>query len=500
MRNRKGGVLLHPVSLPSRHGSGDLGPEAHAFVDFLAGTGTGLWQMLPLGPTGYGDSPYQCFSAFAGNPLLVAPEPLAELGLLGAAELELPPLPAGRIDYARVRERREGWLRAAFARLPRRGPLWEEFEAYFSREGWWLHDVALFLTIKAGLGGAPWTAWPDELRRHDGPALERLDAERQEEILYHKFVQFAFDRQAAALKAAAAAKGVRLVGDVPIFVAFDSADVWSRRGLFRVDEAGRPEVVAGVPPDYFSPTGQLWGNPHYRWEAMRADDFWWWRARFERLMAQADAIRVDHFRGFAASWEVPGEAATAEHGVWAPAPGRELFDALRRHLPGLRLIAEDLGVITDDVVALREDFGLPGMKVLQFGFFTDAADPFLPHNYERRCVAYTGTHDNNTFLGFVLEDAEAAVARRLTDYLGTRQPAELPAAAVEAVWRSSADWAVAPMQDLLGLGAEARMNVPGTTAGNWGWRMPRRWPARKVGERLAELNRRYGRGLDPAVD
>lgn len=498
MNNRRGGILLHPISLPSPHGSGDLGPEAHAFLDFLAESGTGLWQMLPLGPTGYGDSPYQCYSAFAGNPLLVAPEPLVEAGLLRAEELDLPPLPAGRVDYARCRQRRDGWLRAAFARLPRHGhPLWEAFEAFFRAEGWWLHDVALFLTIKADQQGRPWNEWPVELRRRDGAALERVNAERQDEVLYHKFVQFLFFEQIAALKAAAAAKGVRLVGDVPIFVAFDSADVWAAKHLFRVDEAGRPEVVAGVPPDYFSETGQLWGNPHYRWERMAEDDFAWWRSRFALLMRQADAIRVDHFRGFAASWEVPGGAETAIDGAWATAPGHALFDSLRRHLPGLRLIAEDLGLITPDVVELREAFGLPGMKVFQFGFFGGADDPFLPHNYEKNCVAYTGTHDNNTFLGFVLEDADGATARRISDYLGTRRPEDLSDAAIEAVWRSSADWAVAPMQDLLGLGSDARTNTPGTTSGNWDWRMPRRWPARRAGARLAELNARFGRGLDP---
>lgn len=494
MNNRRGGVLLHPISLPSPHGSGDLGPEAHAFLEFLAESGCGLWQMLPLGPTGYGDSPYQCFSAFAGNPLLVAPEPLVEAGLLQADELELPPLPAGRVDYDACRTRREDWLRTAFGRLPvGENPLRKDFEAFYTDEGWWLHDVALFLTIKGLEGGRPWHEWPDALRRRDARALERINAEHQTEILYHKFCQFLFFRQIGELKAAAAGKGVLLVGDVPIFVAYDSADVWAASHLFRVDEAGRPEVVAGVPPDYFSETGQLWGNPHYRWERMAEDDFLWWRQRFALLLRQADAIRIDHFRGFAASWEVPGGAKTAVDGVWATAPGHALFDALRRHLPGLRLIAEDLGLITPDVVQLREAFGLPGMKVFQFGFFSDAHDPFLPHNYEKNCVAYTGTHDNNTFLGFLMEDADTKIVRRMADYLGTRRPEEMPDAAVEAIWRSSADWALTPMQDLLGLGAESRMNTPGTTAGNWAWRMPRRWPQRKVSARLSELNARYGR-------
>jgi 4-alpha-glucanotransferase len=495
MKHRRGGILLHPTSLPSRHGSGDLGPEAHAFVDFLADSGCGLWQMLPLGPTGYGESPYQCLSAFAGDPLLVAPEPLVEAGLLQAADLELPPLPAGRLDFARCRQRREAWLRKAFTALPRRDhPLWSEFEAFYQLEGWWLHDVALFLTIKNLSQGQPWNKWPADLRRHDDAALTRINTAHQEEILFHKFCQFLFYRQVESLQAAAGQRGIRLVGDVPIFVAYDSADVWAWRHYFRVDEAGCAEVLAGVPPDYFSRTGQLWGNPHYRWDSMQADDFWWWRSRFSMLLRQAGTVRVDHFRGFAASWEVPGKAETAEHGVWAPAPGRELFQSLRKHLPGLSLIAEDLGVITPDVEALRHEFGLPGMKVFQFGFFSDAGDPFLPHNYEKNCVAYTGTHDNNTFLGFLLEDADAQTSRRISDYLGTRHPEELPDAAVEAIWRSSADWAVAPMQDLLGLGADARMNTPGTTSGNWAWRLPRRWPSRKIGERLAGLNRRYGRG------
>lgn len=498
MNQRRSGVLLHPLSLPGPAGCGDLGPAAERFLDFLAEAGQTLWQMLPLGPTGYADSPYQCLSAMAGNPLMISLELLVEDGLLGANELRARPTGPG-IAYRQARELKSMALRRAFATLEASPlhPLRAGFEDFYTREGWWLHDFALFMTLRELHGESCWNQWPAEHAHRHPEALQRLNQEQQGRILQHKFHQFLFFRQLERLRGLARQRGVLLVGDMPIFVAFDSADAWAWRHYFQIDEKGRPTVVAGVPPDYFSATGQRWGNPLYQWEAMRADDWWWWRSRFHMLMRQCDAIRVDHFRGFEACWEIPGGNPTAEQGRWVKAPGRELFAALRAHLPGLRLIAEDLGLITPEVEALRLEAGLPGMKVMQFAFFTDARDPFLPHNYEQACVAYTGTHDNNTLRGFFQEEATPAQRSWMRRYLGLERDGELVTRALEALWRSSADWCLAPMQDLLELDGEARMNLPGSEEGNWGWRMPGRWPRAGLARQLRDLGERYGRNLPP---
>ncbi len=497
MDKRRSGILLHPTSLPSPYGIGDLGRMAVDFLDFLHEADQGLWQILPLGPTGYADSPYQCYSAFAGNELLLDPEWFADHGFV--PESSLRKTPAGRlVEYDPVREAKRELLEEAWRNFQQGQAerFRDEFEDYYTREGWWLHDYALFATLKEKFDGKPWREWPEEYRRHDEAALRAINEELQERVLFHKFIQYAFDKQWQQVRDAAAERGILIIGDMPIFVSFDSADVWAWRHFFRVSEDGHPEVVAGVPPDYFSKTGQLWGNPHYNWEAMRADNFWWWRSRFSRMMRQVDVVRVDHFRGFESAWEVPGDAKTAEHGVWAPTPGRELFQVLQHQLPELRLIAEDLGVITPEVEALRDDFNLPGMRVFQFGFFSDGRDPFLPHNYSRHCIAYTGTHDNNTMRGFIREEGAGSIRNRMFDYLGITREEDFAWASVEAIWRSSANWAVVPMQDLLNLDGSGRMNTPGTTAGNWAWRMSGRYPKKRLARELSALTRRFGRNLE----
>ena len=466
---RSSGILLHPTSLPGKYGIGDLGSEATRWVDFLDATGTTLWQILPLGPTGYADSPYQCFSALAGNPYLISPELLLEDGLLTTEDLaDTPDFPALKVDYADV--------------IP-----WK-----ISR----LEDFALFMAIKQAHQLRSWVEWPEALRDRQPQAITAFrDANRGGIIEQHAFDQFLFFRQWTALKDYANGKGIQIIGDIPIYVAHDSSDVWSNRELFYLQENGQPTVVAGVPPDYFSQTGQLWGNPIYKWDLHAQQDFAWWKQRIESVLQQVDYIRLDHFRGFAGYWAVPFGEETAVNGQWLPGPGEPIFLALRDHLGDLPLIAEDLGVITPDVTALRMRFNLPGMKIFQFGLEGGNDDPFTPHNYEVNCVAYTGTHDNDTSAGWYAKAApeHQAFSRY---YLGLNEnctPAEVAWRMIVKLWESPAAFTIAPMQDLLGLGTEARMNYPGTTSGNWQWRMGADAISNKLGEKLKELNQWTGR-------
>ncbi len=492
---RSSGLLLHPTSLPGPYGIGDLGPQARAFAEALARAGCTFWQVLPLGPTGYGDSPYQTFSAFAGNPYLLSPDDLLADGLLLPADLaDAPPFPQGRVDYGAVIPWKRAWLRRAFhrfreGRFPR---LEAELAAFQQAQQAWLDDFALFMALKEAHSGAPWTAWPEPLRTREPRALAQSRTRLADAVAQVVFEQFLFFRQWQALRKAAAAHGVRFIGDAPIFVAHDSADVWAHPELFCLDEHGQPTVVAGVPPDYFSATGQRWGNPLYCWEAHRQRGYAWWLARLRTLLGLVDVVRLDHFRGFAAYWEVPAEAPTAETGRWVPGPGAEFFAAVRDTLGDPPLIAEDLGVITPDVVALREQFGFPGMKVLVFAFDSGPQNPFLPHNYASpNFVVYTGTHDNDTAVGWWQERAsedERDFARRYLAVDGRDIAWDL----IRAAWRSVAKWAIAPVQDVLGLGNEARMNYPGRMGGNWAWRMTAPLPEDAVG-RLAEFNAVYGR-------
>jgi 4-alpha-glucanotransferase len=487
---RSAGVLLHPTSLPNLDGIGDVGPQAYRWVDWLAATGCTLWQVLPLGPTGYGDSPYQCFSAFAGNPFLVSPELLLQDGLLTADDLDdRPEFPADRVDFGPVIHWKVQLLDRAYERyLSDPAPLRVQFESFQAEEFYWLGDFALFMSIKESQGGVAWEHWPQALRRRDPQALE--EARHSEAVQRHAFRQFLFFKQWTALREYAHARGLRIVGDIPIFVAFDSADAWSHPELFYLDEERKPTIVAGVPPDYFSPTGQLWGNPLYRWEAHAQSSYAWWIDRMRATLKQVDIIRLDHFRGFAGYWAVPYGNVTAEIGEWQPGPGRQFLVALQQALGDLPIIAEDLGLITPDVFELRDSFDLPGMRIFQFGFGTPQ-DPFLPHNYVRNCVAYTGTHDNDTVLGWYkgAPKAEQELARQ---YLNATAR-NLPWAMIRSLWASVANTVVTPMQDLLSLGTEARMNFPGKLGGNWGWRVLEDQLTDELQAKLLEFNTIYGR-------
>lgn len=501
---RASGILLHPTSLPGRFGIGDLGPEAHSFVDFLNKSGQRYWQILPLGPTGYGDSPYQSFSAFAGNTLLISPEAVVEDGLVSTAQIEdVPGFPNERVDFGGVFEWKNKFLRVAFDGLERgSAQLKKEFEVFQNENAWWLGDYALYKAAKAFHGQKPWYEWPEPIKSRDDDAVaaakERLFTESHAE----EFYQFLFYRQWNALKDYANGRGIKVIGDIPIFVALDSADVWCNQRLFKLNPDGSPRVVSGVPPDYFSEDGQLWGNPIYDWDAMSEDDFRWWAARVAFALRVADVARIDHFRGFAGAWEVPGADKTARNGSWVNVPGRELFDALRQHLGELPLIAEDLGVITPDVKELRDVNGFPGMKILQFAFGGDSANHDLPHNYVPNCVAYTGTHDNDTTVGWwnstvgkgsKREKAEISREREFCmRYLNT-DGAKIHWDLIRAVWGSVAHTAIAPAQDLIGVGNEGRMNLPATGSGNWSWRVEKGALTPEISARLREMTETYGR-------
>jgi 4-alpha-glucanotransferase len=490
---RAAGLLLHPTSLPGPYGIGDLGPTAQAWVDTLVRAGQTWWQVLPLGPTGYGDSPYQCFSAFAGNPNLISPEVLVKEGLVRKDDLGRADFPFGHVDYGRVIAWKNGLLRRAWEAFQSGAAagLRPRFVTFCQEQAIWLEDYALFRAVKDTQGATSWQQWPGELVLRQPPALASARRELHGAIGFHQFAQFLFFQQWNALKNYAHARGVRLIGDIPIFVASDSADVWANPDLFMLDDRRRPTVVAGVPPDYFSATGQLWGNPLYRWEAHQRTGYAWWMARVGATLELVDLIRLDHFRGFQAYWEVPADMPTAEKGRWLPGPGADLINALRAELGRLPLIAEDLGLITPDVEALRVRFQLPGMRILQFAFGGASENRFLPHNYLPNTVVYTGTHDNDTTRGWfeTLSDKER-------DYLERYLPGgvqDISWDLIRLAWMSVANFALAPLQDVLGLGNEARMNLPGRAAGNWVWRFTRDQLTDERIERLAELTQLYQR-------
>ncbi len=496
---RQSGVLLHPSSLPGPHGSGDFGPAAFHFVDWLAAAGQSVWQVLPLNPIGPGNSPYASVSAFAGSPLLVALEPLVERGWLAAAPAAaLAGLSARTIDFGRVAALRMASLRAAARGFEAQAQAAEraDLAAWCEAQGGWLEDYALFMALdqvcRSVHGFRPWPAWEPGLAARDAAALATARVRHGAEIGFWKFVQWCFDRQWQAVRRHAAARGVRIVGDLPIFVAHHSADCWARPDLYRLDGAGEPVVVAGVPPDFFSATGQRWGNPLYDWDAMARDGYAWWIARVRRQLQLADLLRIDHFRGFAGYWEIPASAPTAIEGAWRPGPGAPLFDAIAAAIGALPMIAEDLGVITADVEALRDRFGLPGMRILQFGFSADAAHPFLPHNYVPNCCAYTGTHDNDTVLGW-WQSATAHERAYASTYLDLDpQEGELHWKMIRAVSASAARLAVYQMQDVLGLDGAHRMNTP-SQEGCWSWRFD--WSEVGAGPaaRLARISAAHGR-------
>jgi 4-alpha-glucanotransferase len=512
---RSSGVLLHPTSLPGRFGIGDLGRSAIEFLDLLAAAGQRVWQVLPLGPTGFGDSPYQCLSAFAGNPLLISLDLLIEEGLLTAPETEVHETlgsledagtTQGFVDFSTVLAHRKALWPRVLDRFDRTAPaaMRDCFRRFCSDHAAWLDDFALYMAVKAAHDDVAWTKWEPAISARDPAAVARWSARCERDIRLHKLTQFLFFEQWHHVRDACRARSVVIMGDLPIFVAHDSADVWARRELFRLEADGTPTVVAGVPPDYFSATGQLWGNPHYAWDVLERSGYAWWIARIRSVLGVVDRVRIDHFRGFEAAWEIPAGAATAVNGEWVSAPGVALFEAVQAALATDRLpfVAENLGVITPEVEALRERFGLPGMAILQFAFGTDPQAPdFKPHNYPRNRVVYTGTHDNDTTVGWWTGDAghstrsasEIAEERaHACRYLGT-DGREIHWDFIRSVLASVADTAIVPMQDVLGLGSEARMNQPGTLGGNWLWRLrPNQFTA-AIAKRLAGLAETYDR-------
>ncbi|QIK37263.1 4-alpha-glucanotransferase [Caldichromatium japonicum] len=496
--HRTSGILLHPTSLPGPYGIGDLGPHAYRFVDFLAAAGQGIWQVLPLGPTGYRDSPYQCLSAFAGNPLLISPDGLVAAGWLSESELDPPAFSEERVDFGPVARWKSDLIKRAW-----RGFLEHASDAdraqyghFCARQSFWLDDWALYQALKQEYELRPWTEWPQALARRDPDTLAKWSAHHRKAIELQRFIQYVFQHQWQEFRAYAHARGVRLVGDIPIFVAHDSSEVWTHPEWFELNDAGQPTLIAGVPPDYFSATGQRWGNPLYRWPSLAQDGYRFWVERLRRTLELVDWVRIDHFRGFAGYWAIPASEETAVNGRWLAGPGWTLFESLRAALgEALPLIAEDLGVITPDVEALRDGLGLPGMAVLQFGFegLDDGfgASYFLPHHHRRELVVYTGTHDNPPVLGWweaQPEHRRAQVCAYLTS------PGEaIHWDLIRAALASVAALAIFPLQDLLGLGAEATMNRPGTAEGNWQWRYRSEQLDWGLADRLLRFSRLYGR-------
>lgn len=496
---RSYGIVLHPTSFPGRWGIGALGEEARHFLDWLAQAGGRWWQILPLGPTGYGDSPYQAFSAFAGNPYLIDPEWVFARGWL--APEDPPPFPSERVDYGWMYTWKWPFLRRAYqgflarARPEERG----EPAAFEERERFWLPDYALFMALKIHQGGKAWPEWPEEVRGREPSTLQAARKALAEEIAFHAWTQWAFFTAWEELRTCARHLGIRIIGDMPIFVAHDSADVWAHQGYFHLDAQGNPTVVAGVPPDYFSPTGQRWGNPLYRWEVLEAEGFRWWIERIRTALGTCDFVRIDHFRGFQAYWEIPACEPTAVRGRWVKAPGEKLFASVREALGTAPILAEDLGVITPEVEELRDRFGFPGMKVLQFAFGGDEGNPHLPHNYPegKPLLVYTGTHDNDTALGWY----RAAPPRERNLFLaylarqGIRleREEEAPWALIELALRSRASLAMIPLQDVLARPSTARMNVPARPQGNWTWRYGGGMLSAELGSRLWGLARAAGR-------
>ncbi len=498
---RSSGILLHITSLPGDYGIGDFGRMAYRFVDFLAGSKQSLWQILPLTPTGFGDSPYQSYSAFAGNTNLISPELLVADGLLTTADLQ--DVPSGdpdRVDFGAVIRFKNRLLARAFENFSNAdtSPLQESFAAFCESAVYWLDDYALFRALLKANHHAVWNTWSPELARRDDKALKAAYYEHQAEIEAQKFYQFLFFKQWAQLKAYAKERSIKIIGDMPIFVAHNSAEVWANPQMFKLNDDGSAKVVAGVPPDYFSADGQLWGNPIYDWERMRDDDFAWWIQRMRATLDLVDIVRIDHFRGFAATWEVPATDQTAKNGVWVEAMGQELLIEFEKTFHDLPIMAEDLGVITPDVEAMRDDFGLPGMKILQFGLGGDAKNKYLPHHYPHNAVVYTGTHDNDTVVGWFEERAasEKEYAMRELDfclrYLNS-DGSEIHWDFIRAALSSVANVAIIQLQDVLGLDSSARMNLPATEKGNWNWRARSEMLSKEVSDRLREMTELYGR-------
>ena len=491
---RSSGILLHPTSLPGSFGVGDFGDQARAFVDFLAAAGQHLWQVLPLGPTGPDGSPYNSYSAFAGNTLLISPQKLVKEGFLAKDSLEhVSGVEVGRVDFGLIQSSKDKLLQKAYAEFkqPNNSQRSYDFEEFSHNHSAWLDDYALFRTLKDAYGGKAWTAWDAPLARRDREALVKARNVLGQEIQAQKFYQFIFFRQWGELRAYCNQLGVRIIGDIPIFVAHDSADVWTNPDQFKLDQDGQQTVVAGVPPDYYSATGQVWGNPLYNWDRMKDDGFKFWISRVRATLQMAEIVRIDHYRGFAACWEIPAGNRNATGGRWVDTPGKELFSALRSALGDLPIIAEDLGEITPDVTALLDTLGFPGMRVMQFAFDGDPSNIHLPRNYPHNVVAYTATHDSNTTIGWFnqMTDDEKEFCLRYLHSDGQ----EIHWDFINALLASAADTVIVPLQDVLGLGTDARMNIPNSSVGNWAWRYPSRVLVDEIGLRLKQLTELHGR-------
>ncbi len=495
---RSSGILLHPTSLPGKYGIGDLGDAAYRFVDFLEATGQTLWQMLPLGPTSYGDSPYQALSAFAGNSLLISLDRLIDEGWLTPDDVaDVPDFSPYLVDYGPVIIYHNQMLSLAFERFRTAATNGQKkaLDDWSQRNADWLDDFVVYVAIKDSQDGKPWVEWPEGLALRDPDAIAAARKQLADRIAEQRFRQWLFFTQWLQLKEYTNDKGIQLIGDIPIFVAHDSSDVWANRHLFYLDDHGNPTVIAGVPPDYFSVTGQRWGNPLYRWDVFAQDNYKWWIRRIQATLSMVDIMRIDHFRGFDAYWEVPAREETAVNGQWIPGPGHAFFEAVRQALGDLPIIAEDLGVITPTVEALRDDFGLPGMRVLQFAFTATCEDmEHMPHNFVHNSVVYTGTHDNNTTLGW-WHFADEALRECVIQYMGyiTEPHWDL----IRLAMMSVANMAIFPLQDVFGFGADTRMNTPGLMSGNWRWRFTPEWLDSPAGERLAAMTRLYARWPEP---
>jgi len=494
MNTRASGILLHPTSLPGKYGIGTLGKAAYEFIDFLEQSKQQYWQILPLGPTGYADSPYQCFSAHAGNPNLIDLDLLVEDGLLEASDLDdFPLLGEDSVQFDAVQQARKPLLEKAYQTFTAHARETDKLKfRNFQKEHYaWLNDFAMYTAIKANMNMKPWLMWEQPLRDRDADALKQQQEMLSEEINYHKFVQCLFSQQWGKVKAYAHRKKISIIGDIPLYIALDSADAWANTDIFEFDKSRRPVRVGGVPPDYFSKTGQLWGNPLFRWKEEKEKVYAWWKERISSNLHLYDFIRIDHFRGFAAYWAVPYGEKTAVNGQWIEGPGKDFFDAMEAHFGKLPIIAEDLGVITPDVVELRDGFSLPGMKILEFAFDSAEENEYIPYTYSKNCIVYTGTHDNDTVRGWCNAASEAD-RKFLLDYVNTSGD-DIHWDLIRLAWGSVANTAIVPMQDLLGLGSEARMNIPGTTSGNWIWRMKAIDLTSELAEKLAKITMTYGR-------
>ena len=496
MFERSSGILFHPTSLPGKYGIGTLGKEAYAFIDFLKKSRQKLWQIFPLGPTGYGDSPYQSFSSFAGNPYLIDFDLLIEAHLLSEEDLRDVFFGDNEeyIDYGAIYNQKYPLLRKAYENFKSSDnhEMRENLEHFKRENASWLNDYSLYISLKNHFNGLPWNEWAHDIKNREHGAMEHYKNELSDDIEYHNFIQFLFFKQWGDVKRYANENGIKIIGDIPIFVAADSSDAWANPEIFLFDEERKPVKVAGVPPDYFSATGQLWGNPLYNWQKLKETNYSWWVERVRANLSTCDIIRIDHFRGFEAYWAVPYGDDTAINGQWEPGPGIDLFNAIKSQLGELPIIAEDLGLMTQGVIDLREATGFPGMKILGFAFDSGEENDYLPHTYTKNCVVYTGTHDNDTLIGW-FQKAKEEDRQFARDYLNSRSDDEIHWNAIRGAWSSVANMAISPVQDFLGLGSEARINTPGVAAGNWQWRLRHGVLTDELAERIAKLTRVYSR-------